>query len=98
MWEGAILGAAAPSLQPAGEEFICSSCPLQDLIAPGCPKCLLCCLAPASPLGLTKESRLCWPSSQGSKCAVLSRVGGTQGEGGHPPEPPPSLAGSPSVP
>lgn len=38
MWEGAILGAAAPSLQPAGEAFICSLCPLQDVIAAGLPQ------------------------------------------------------------
>lgn len=38
MWEGAILGAVAPSLQPAGEKLICSLCPLQDIVAAGLPQ------------------------------------------------------------
>lgn len=38
LWEGAILGAAALSLQPAEEEFICFSCLLQDVTAAGLPQ------------------------------------------------------------
>lgn len=45
VWEGAILGAAAPSLQPAGEELICSLCPLQDVISAGLPQVSLAPLA-----------------------------------------------------
>lgn len=65
------------SLQEETVSVLCAHCWVSLLLA--CPSvpCSPClCLARASPLGPTKEGRLCWPSSQGSQGAVPSRAWG----------------------